>query len=275
MPSDLTVTPQIISLLAKQYLAFGRNNPTDTVAMSSQENLPPHRKIIPTEKNIKNVIVPSGLSEELEKSYLATMEGAEKVGERRRKFWNTLVDVVQKSGYKVGRQRGARVLNLACGKCPESIVLSAFFGGNYFGFPSDDVELVGIDIKAEDIDEARSLAGTSPSNMKFVAGDATSLDTYEETQGKFDVVVIRHQNIANRNNGKEIWTKIFEQALSRLTDDGIIILTSHADEEHKMMIDAFRGLGGEVIVNQSNPFAERLSRPEIAVDKNVAVIKKL
>lgn len=240
--------------------------------------------ILPLEKNV----IPLGhedlgIKTEGEKERFSKLsEGAMEVGTNRQRFWNMLVSTVERAGYKPPQDRQTVVLDLACGRCEEGLVLSAFFGGETFDWTNNNVRLIGVDIKEKDIEKAiinYSMPDFSekvtkyvlPPNYDFIVGDATNLDRYPQIPKRADIVAIRHQQISDN---KHIWTKIFQQALLRLNEGGIIITTSFSDVEHEMLIKALRKLNCEIVINESNPYAKPLSHKEISLDRNIAIIRK-
>ena len=200
----------------------------------------------------------------------------------RKRFWNMLVSTVERTGYKPLQERPATVLDLGCGKCEEGIVLNAFFGGGNFGSSSENVKLIGVDIKQKDIERAINSYSSPdfsgkitkyvlPPNYEFIVGDATNLDQYQQIPGEVDVVVIRHEQISDN---EVVWTKIFGQALQRVSKEGIIIITSFSDVEHKTLIEALQKLDCEIVINERNPYAKQLSHPKVSLDRNITIIRK-
>ena len=213
---------------------------------------------------------------------LKVLEGARETGNNRKRFWNMLVSTVERVGYKPPQERQTTILDLGCGKCEEGIVLSAFFAGGNFGSSSENVKLIGVDIKEEDIERAISSNSSPdfsekitkyvlPPNYEFIVGDATNLDQYQQIPKEVDVVVIRHEQISDN---EQTWAKIFQQAIQRVSKDGIIIITSFSDIEHKMLIEALRKLDCEIVIDESNPYAKPLSHKEISLDRNITIIRK-
>ena len=76
---------------------------------------------------------------------------------------------------------------------------------------------------------------------------------YPETRDKFSVVVIRHQNIAAN---EEIWNSILDQAVSHLTESGILLITSYSCTEHAMMESVMHRMGMETYLSGRNPRSE-------------------
>jgi len=221
-------------------------------------------------------------SDEERQRFQNVVEGAREVGEKRERFWNMLVTEVAKSDYQPPQDRQTQILDVGCGKCEEGIVLSAYFGGGEFGSASDHTKVVGIDIKKEDIE--RAISGHKvpdfseqitkyvlPSNFEFVHGDATKLDQYPQIPDQVDVVVIRHQQISD---DEEIWTKIFQESLKKLSPNGIMILTSFSDIEHQMLMEKLKELEVEVIVDEKNPYGKSTQHKEVTIDRNLTIIKR-
>ncbi|TSC90258.1 MAG: hypothetical protein G01um10145_362 [Microgenomates group bacterium Gr01-1014_5] len=242
-------------------------------------------RILPLEKGA-NLVDDYTLStfetpEERER-YLKVLEGARETGDNIQRFWNMLVSTVERAGYKPPQERQTTILDLGCGECEEGIVLSAFFGGETLGSSSNNVKLIGVDISEKDI--SRAVSGYSipdfservtkyvlPHNYEFIVGDATNLDQYQQIPKEVDVVVIRHEQISNN---EQTWAKIFQQAIQRVGKDGIIIITSFSDIEHKMLIEALRQLDCEIAIDESNPYAKPLGHKEISLDRNITIIRK-
>jgi len=262
---------------------FGKRPIVDPGANQEESILP--MDILPIEESesgVNDYILSTLETLEEKEIYLKALEGAGEVGDNRKRFWNMLVATVARSGYKPPQGRQTIILNLGCGRCEEGIVLSAFFGGEDFGNSSENVKLIGVDINQKAIEEAISLYSVFdfsgeitkhvlPPNYEFIVSDATNLDQYQQIPKKVDVVVIRHQQIAN---DEQTWVKIFQQAIQRVSKDGIIIITSLFDIEHQMLIEALRKLDCEIVIDESNPYAKPLGHPEISLDRRVAIIRK-
>jgi len=174
------------------------------------------------------------------------------------------------------------VLDLACGECKEGYVLSAFFGGNQYGLPSDKVKIVGIDVDKSEIDRAirrqqkpdysqKITTWHQPSNFEFICGDVTRLNQYPEIPQQVDVVIIRHQQISDN---EQKWLQIFRQGLERITQGGFILITSYSDIEHQMLIEVLQKLPCQIVLNEKNPWARPLSHKEISLDRNVVIAKR-
>ncbi|MFZ4768398.1 MAG: hypothetical protein ACOYMN_25915, partial [Roseimicrobium sp.] len=106
---------------------------------------------------------------------------------------------------------------------------------------------------------------------EFLLEDATKLSHHTALGEDFKLVLLRHQNYWH---GADLWRKIFEQGLSKVDDDGLLVITSYFDKEHQLAIDALTELGAELIVTQENPLARKLVTPGKFVDKHIAVLRR-
>ena len=83
---------------------------------------------------------------------------------------------------------------------------------------------------------------------------------------------MRHQNFWN---GDMTWTKIYDEALHRLDENGLFVITSYFDREHKLALDAIQSLGAQLVCSERNPHSRQLGdAPNKSVDRHVAVFRK-
>lgn len=174
-----------------------------------------------------------------------------------------------------------RILDLACGACNEAETLADFFSklkNNNNEHSAKKVELLGVDVRAREIADANRRFKSdkkSERNLhkeyKFLTGDASKLDGHRALDEHFDVVFMRHQNFWN---GKRTWEEIFEQALSKLKNDGQLVITSYFDEEHRLALDAIQKLGGQLVDSQRNLESRELPTAGKSVDRHVAVFRR-
>lgn len=174
-----------------------------------------------------------------------------------------------------------RILDLACGACNEAETLANFFGKLNDAAqppPGKKVELLGIDVRAREIADAKrrfvsaSQAGHHlQKDYQFLTGDATKLDSHRAPDEHFDVVFMRHQNFWNGDN---TWQKIFEQALAKLKTGGQLVITSYFDREHRLALEAIQKLGGQLIDSQRNLESRELPTAGKSVDRHVAVFQR-
>jgi len=172
-----------------------------------------------------------------------------------------------------------RILNLACGACNEAETLTDFFAKlNNKDQAEQKVELLGIDVRAREIADAqrRFQSGKDEKlniqkKYNFLTGDASKLDSHRALDEHFDVVFMRHQNFYN---GERVWEEIFEQALTKLKNDGQLVITSYFDEEHHLALEAIQRLGGQLIDSQQNQESRQLPTAGKSVDRHVAVFRR-
>jgi SAM-dependent methyltransferase len=161
------------------------------------------------------------------------------------------------------------LLNLACGRGDETGVLARLLAEK-----SKSVHLQGLDIRAAEIDQANSRwkkqLGKSVS-ADFITHRGDQLRELSEV-GTPDIAFLRHQNYWN---DKPVWSKIFDQALERLDEDGLLVITSYFDKEHELATKALQNLGAIQIGSIINPNTRALSdAPGKSVDKHLAVFRK-
>jgi hypothetical protein len=151
------------------------------------------------------------------------------------------------------------------------------------GYTSPTVKVIGIDISEKEIKEAIKAntvkgSSTSPSKVPdyllLKQADATELDQYDFIPEKVDVITIRHQQISA---SEETWTKIFQQALNKVKDDGVVVLTSCTESEHSRMLKAMQSIGAEIVFSGENPgrfVIEPRLGSHIASNSHVAIARK-
>lgn len=169
-----------------------------------------------------------------------------------------------------------RILDIACGECREAETLADFIAE--LSSPEAEIKLTGIDVREREIaDAARRFGGKreTPAGGKresdFLVGDASKLDRLKELGGDFDLVFLRHQNYWN---GARTWEEIYDHALSKLDDEGRLVITSYFDKEHELALEAIQRLGGELIRTEFNPETRKLETPGKSVDRHVAVFRR-
>lgn len=164
------------------------------------------------------------------------------------------------------------LLNLACGRADETGVLAKLLAEK-----SKSAHIQGLDIRAPEIGQANSrwkkeldgLDGISTSDFIVHRGDR--LRDLQEV-GTQDIAFLRHQNYWN---DKPVWTQIFDQALEKLDEDGLLVITSYFDREHELAAKALGQLGAIQVGSIINPISRGLSdAPGKSVDKHLAVFRK-
>jgi len=183
-----------------------------------------------------------------------------------RRLEDTLRSVVQPHLQLPGKD--LRILNLACGRCDEAETLIKV-GGELAGAPSQ-VEMVAADIRIREIRQARERFGHLPA--KFLIEDATKIDAHSELGDDFGLVFMRHQNFWH---GQEIWKKIFDQGTAKLDKNGLLVITSYFDKEHRLALRALEELGMEVVESRRTKGSRALAdAPGKSVDRWVAVLRR-
>ena len=164
-------------------------------------------------------------------------------------------------------QKDMRILNLACGRCDEAETLIKVSSELTQG---GEVELIGADIRIREIRQARETHRHLPA--QFLIEDATKIDQHKELSDDFNMVFLRHQNFWH---GQELWKKIFDQGIAKLRPDGMLVITSYFDVEHRLALRALESLGMEVVSNRRNKTSRTLQdAPGKSVDRWVAVLRR-
>ena len=158
-----------------------------------------------------------------------------------------------------------RILNIACGQCDEAATLVDFAKSQTAG----DVKLIGADIRIREILQARERHAHLPA--EFLLEDATKLHQHKALGDDFNLVLLRHQNYWH---GPELWKRIFEQGLDKVSDDGLLVITSYFDKEHQLALDALQKLGAELVTTKHNVQSRSLTTPGKSVDKHIAVFRR-
>ncbi len=205
-------------------------------------------------------------------------------------FWNMLVDVVGQSDFVPPVGRPTKVLNIGCGKCEELAVLDTFFTGNEFidkGRLKNHIQFWGVDVDEDSVKDAINYHSpyvdyptrVLPDHLHFIAGDARSLDQMAELPAEVDVAFFRHP----RHNGNDHlddgavlrWRKIFEQALNKLSKNGIMVFTMYLEVERDLLLKMLSSLPVNITVNKKNNFTEEVYfEEEVVADSYVVVVKK-
>jgi len=165
----------------------------------------------------------------------------------------------------------SRLLNLACGRADESAVLADVFGKN-------GMQLTGLDIRAREISEAQERwkkCLPQKAEAEFLVQDCAKLDDLSTLPDDFNIAFMRHQNFWN---GDTTWSKIYDQALHRVNEDGLLVITSYFDREHQLALDAIQNLGAELVLTERNHQSRSIhdvpAGVQKSVDRHVAIFKK-
>jgi len=236
-----------------------------------------------------------------EESWSAAAKGFLYEGKRHERFWNLLVNTVERSGYKPPVNKKTRILDVACGACREGMTVDRFFGGEEMHRKSARTDFIGIDSDPKliesaiynhsDYDFSNNKIERKPStHFRFIKGDATKMDQNSEIPDQVDVAVIRHQQLVGEHledtaRTKETWKQIFQQSLNKLAKDGIIIVTCYMDIERDEVVELLEGLGADIKINEFNKYASPFDdeglydffeedNKEPALDRYVIIAKK-
>ena len=162
-----------------------------------------------------------------------------------------------------------RILNLACGRADETGVLADIFGGD------DRLEIVGADIRAAEIEEAR-LRWKTPSHgdihTRFHVEDGKRFLDAMSSNERFNLTFMRHQNFWNN---PKLWARMFEGGLRQLGEDGLFVITSYFDVEHELACRRLETLGAVKVADHRNLDSRALAdAPGKSVDRHIAVFRK-
>lgn len=161
-----------------------------------------------------------------------------------------------------------RCLNLACGRADESGIIKDILAPR-----TEQLQIIGVDIRQRELDVARSRWKSDPhTSYTFLYHDATKLHLITELAEPCDIILMRHQNYWN---GATTWQNIYDSALLRLSQDGILVITSYFDKEHLQAVRAIQQLGANLITTIQNPQSRPiLDAPNKSADRHIAIFKK-
>lgn len=197
-------------------------------------------------------------------------------------FWDLLYQATATVGCEPHFTGRVEMLNLACGRCTEALVLAAWVG-NWTEDSADRlISLNGVDIRGRELAMARNRCHETlrlfsrhgcRANVAwaFHDGDATRLSDKPELPDRADVIMLRHQNAWHH---MKIWAEIFDQALGRMAPDGWIIITSYFDREHAIAVNMLTGLGAELVVTVQNRHSRELPTEGKSVDRHLAIFRR-
>jgi len=181
-----------------------------------------------------------------------------------------LAKTLQKGGHLLPVAARRRILNLACGRADETGILIDVFGQD-----AQQLDILGADLRAPEIEEARARWKADPNNgllTRFESGDGLQILDDLAPDEQFDVAFLRHQNFWN---GNDLWQGMFDRSLHRLTDDGLLVITSYFDLEHRQACAALKRLGAVQIADYRNPDSRLISaKHKKSVDRHIAVFRK-
>lgn len=216
-------------------------------------------------ENLENTIFRTPF---LNKRFTAKEVSERKEGNDSQRFWNLLADINERINFIPPSGRKTQILDIACGPCEETKLLTGFFGGGSFEVNGENADFVGIDIDPDRIRQAKK--SNSLQNVKFICGDATNLNQYEGIPSQADIIVICNQQISQ---SRDVWSKIFQQAIQRFNQGGILIITSLSDNEHFLLKETLRELPCQIVLDQQNQHSKPITE-NASKDKNVLVVTK-
>lgn len=157
------------------------------------------------------------------------------------------------------------LLNLACGRADETGVLATAV------FPAEIGFYLGMDLRSEDIAEAKNRWELPGGEIDFREGNAATIGRMESLPD-FDIIFIRHQNYWH---GPLVWEGILDEVLVALKDDGVFTCTSYFDLEHELLLASMRTRGMKLLANIRNKHSRIVPDAEgKSVDRWVAVFRK-
>lgn len=194
--------------------------------------------------------------------------------EENRRLQKLLGKLLRESGLNPAQKKGQpfQILDIACGECREAETLIKV--AQEFQSPDSkaEVRLIGTDIRNREVeDAARRFRSRKDAKFEFLVENASRLDRNKEIGQDLDMAFIRHQNFWL--DGTE-WKRIFEQGLAKLSDEGLLVITSYFDREHELAKAAIAEAGGELIVTERNLESIELAIPGKSVDRHVAVFRR-
>ena len=178
-----------------------------------------------------------------------------------------------------GDRKPLGVLNLACGRAPETVTLVEVLAAY-----SRTICYTGVDVRAKALDVARQrgqglsrvfgdlMGGECQSfTTRYAVGDLASPEFVRTLPGRQGLVLIRHQNVGF---SVPVWTAIFDLALERLDPDGVLVLTSHYDHEHAVALNVMSALGTECLGVERMPDPRVIGPGGKAVDRFLAAFRR-
>ena len=189
---------------------------------------------------------------------------------------NLLVKGITSASSSISASRcsaDTQILDLACGNCRETEPLINGVRKSFL-LTGSCVRFVGADIRGSHIAEAKQRAASLKSldfQAEFLLQDCSKLEQHNALGEDFSIVFLRHQNVWN---DPAVWTRIFAEGLRRLADEGLLVITSYFDREHRLAIKAIEGAGGELVTSVRNSHARALRTPGKSVDRHLAVFRR-
>jgi len=171
-----------------------------------------------------------------------------------------------------------QALNIACGRADETGVLAKIISEK-----AQTGHIEGLDLREPEITGANQLWKPALKNKlnvgheiscDFRVGRADQLDQWKELDSP-DLVFVRHQNFWF---DPKAWIKLYNQAINKLKEDGVMVITSYFDEEHEMARQVLQKLGALEVTHRFNPNATLINdspKAEKTVDRHISVFVKV
>lgn len=178
------------------------------------------------------------------------------------------------AGTLEGREH-IQTLNLACGRADETGVLAQVVGEK-----AASAHILGVDLREAEINDANALwkpemaEVASEVEVDFKVGRGDQLDQWKEMENP-DLLFIRHQNYWF---DPKAWVKLYDQAIKKLKEDGVMVITSYFDEEHEMARRVLTKLGAVEVSHRFKPDSRVVKdSPKVlkTVDRHISVFKKV
>ena len=140
-----------------------------------------------------------------------------------------------------------RILDIGCGNNVKwnYLAITYYLAGHGLGMP----HYVGIDQSEEAFEEAKKILGEL---VEFKAEDAQNLTDFLRQQ--FQIVLIRHPDIATAPDRPRIWHKIFLETAKVLDPNGCVILTSFWLKDHIPAQALLEKTGLSIVFSGSNKY---------------------
>lgn len=157
------------------------------------------------------------------------------------------------------------VLNLACGRADETGVLAEALA------PADVGFYLGIDLRADAIQEAARRWKSEKAEIHFIEGNAAMLGRMK-TLPAFDLIFVRHQNYWHE---PMVWEGILDEAIAAMKPNGYLACTSYFDLEHDLFVASMRAREINLLLNVRNNRSRKLPDAEgKSVDRWIGIWRK-
>lgn len=196
--------------------------------------------------------------------------------EENQRLGRLLRRALQQAGVPPATGKQFQILDLACGECREAetlVSVAQSLHGPDDSHSKTAVRLVGTDIRNREVRQAaQRFRSRGDIEFDFLVEDASRLDRHGQIGQDFDLTFLRHQNFWH---DPSLWKKIFAQGLDRLSNQGLLVITSYFDREHELAKRALTELGAELVVTERNEESIELAYPGKSVDRHVAVFRRM